>query len=35
MVHLFEPAMMQLNAKVKLIPVMTREDLQGGLEKLR
>ena len=26
--------MIQLNAKVKLFPVMTREDLQGGLENL-
>ncbi len=35
MVPLLEPAMMQVNAKVQLFPVMTREDLQSGLGKLR
>ncbi|MFL6306598.1 MAG: hypothetical protein ACJ72H_23945 [Candidatus Sulfotelmatobacter sp.] len=35
MVALFEPAMMQLNAKVKLFPVMTSDDLQTGFGKLK
>ena len=35
MVPLFEPALMELNAKVQLFPVMTREDLQSGFGKIR
>ena len=35
MVPLLEPAMMQLNADVQLVPVMTLEDLRGGFNKLQ
>jgi hypothetical protein len=35
MVPLFEPALMELNAKVQLFPVMTREDLQSGFGRIR
>src|SRR4051794_35703791 len=35
MVPLFEPAMMELNAEVQLLPVMTLEDLKIGFNKLQ
>jgi hypothetical protein len=35
MVPLLEPAMMELNAEVQLLPVMTLEDLKSGFEKLQ
>ena len=34
-VPLLEPAMMGLNAEVQLVPVMTRDDLKSGFEKLQ
>jgi hypothetical protein len=35
MVPLLEPAMMELNAEVQLLPVMTLEDLKSGFNKLQ
>lgn len=35
MVPLLEPSMMGLNAEVQLFPVMTRDDLKSGFDKLQ